>query len=202
MTIRPGREWGRSIPRPDGLVIAGSDAELAGALTVEPVRPVLAVDGDLARTLGTPPPTGGSTVLELPIDLLEVVTDSGTDLGCAHVIVRAAWSRGGWWRGPVIAVMNAQFLGDWDVAPRGHPNDGRVEIVEADPSMTPRERLAIRKRLPTGTFSPHPKLTLRSVRQYTWQFDRTLRVWIDGRPAGRTRSLTVRVLPDAAVVHH
>ena len=71
-------------------------------------------------------------MLELPIDLLEVATDRGAAIACAHVLVRSSWSRGGWWHGPVIAVMNAQFLGDWDVAPRGHPNDGRVEVVEAN----------------------------------------------------------------------
>ena len=26
-----------------------------------------------------------------------------------------------------LAVMNAQWIGRWDVAPKGHPNDGMVE---------------------------------------------------------------------------
>ncbi len=38
--------------------------------------------------------------------------------------------------------MNAQFLGRWDVAPRGHPNDGRLDVLDADLPLD--ERLQVR----------------------------------------------------------
>ena len=55
--------------------------------------------------------------------------------------------------------MNAQYLGRWDVAPRGHPNDGRVDVL---PRRRRRCRRATgcraRAALPQGTHVPHPQL--------------------------------------------
>src|SRR6185436_15422858 len=101
-------------------------------------------------TLGTPPPEPRDTVLELPIDLLEVSTDRGVAVACAHVVVRSSWSRGGWWHGQVIAVMNAQ-------------------VVEAD-GLSWRDRLAVRRRLPHGTHLPHPGITVRPLKAVSWEF--------------------------------
>lgn len=201
MTIRPGTEWGRSVAPPAQARAAEHDADVTRLLGEAPSEPVLVVGGDLARTLGTPPPAR-TTVLELPLDLVEVTTDAGVTMACAHVIARSPWWRGGWWLGPTLAVMNAQFLGDWDLAPRGHPNDGRVEIIEGDPALTLRDRIAVRQRLPSGTFAPHPRIATRSVREASWQFSPPRAVWIDGVAHGTSGRLAVRVVPDAAIVHH
>ena len=163
MTIGPGEEWGRPVARPAHMHVATSDAEVVRMLKDHPTESVMVTGGDLARTLGTPPPEPRQTVRELPIDLLEVATDRGPAVACAHVLVRSSWPRGGWWHGPVIAVMNAEFVGDWDVAPRGHPNDGRVEVVEAN-ELSWRDRLAVRRRLPHGTHVPHPGIAVRPLR--------------------------------------
>src|SRR3546814_16850403 len=66
-----------------------------------------------------------------------------------------------WWRGRVVAAMNAQYRGKWDVAPRGHPNDGRLDVLAADPPLD--ERLPVRGRLKTGTHLPHPPIDSRHV---------------------------------------
>ena len=200
MTIGRGGEWGRAVAPPAHVHVAANDADVVRLLQDESA-PVMVTGGDLARTLGTPPPAPRDTVLELPIDLLEVTTDRGAAVACAHVTVRSAWSRGGWWHGPVIAVMNAQFVGDWDVAPRGHPNDGRAEIVEAN-DLTLRDRIEVRRRLPHGTHLPHPGITVRSVPAATWDFSRARVVSIDGAAPFPTSSLSITVLPDAAVILH
>lgn len=200
MTIGRGGEWGRAVAPPAHVHVATADADVVRLLQDESAS-VMVAGGDLARTLGTPPPEPRDTVLELPIDLLEVTTDRGAAVACAHVTVRSAWSRGGWWHGPVIAVMNAQFVGDWDVAPRGHPNDGRAEIVEAN-DLTLRDRIEVRRRLPHGTHLPHPGITVRSLRAATWDFSRPRMVSIDGAASFPTRSLSITVLPDAAVILH
>jgi hypothetical protein len=201
VTIGPGDEWGRPIASPAHVHVATSDADVVRMLHDDPAGSVMVAGGDLARTLGTPPPEPRATVLELPIDLLEVTTDRGAEVACAHVVIRSSWSRGGWWHGPVIAVMNAQFLGDWDVAPRGHPNDGRVEVVEAT-ALTWRDRLAVRRRLPHGTHMPHPGITVRPLRAASWEFSRGRVASIDGATPFPTRTLSIRVLPDAAVILH
>ena len=38
--------------------------------------------------------------------------------------------------------MNVDRLGHWDVAPRAHPNDGRVDVVEVDAAMSAARPLA------------------------------------------------------------
>ncbi len=210
MTIERGAPWGRRVAAPADLVTVGGDALLAAELARHDARPVTVRSGDLARTLGVTSGRPGAhgeagerTVNELPIDLIEVRLGDRDDIqmACAHVIARAPWNGGGGWRGPIVAVMNAEFYGAWDVAPRGHPNDGRVEVIEIDTSMSIRQRLTARRRALTGTHLPHPMITSRSVRTANWSFPRPLAVFIDGRPAGRTTSLTIEVRADAGVVY-
>jgi hypothetical protein len=209
MTIKPTEAWGRVIERPENLVTVTDDATLASRLDAirrDPTRPPVAVSGgDLARTVGgvDRPGVGGPTVNELPIDLLAVRLAGTAEpvTACAHAVARSPWWRGSWWRGPVLVVMNAEFLGSWDVAPRGHPNDGRVEVFEAGTDLTLRQRLGARKRLRTATHVPHPAIATRSVRQASWTFPRPMAIAIDGRRCGRTRTIEVTVMPDAAIVH-
>lgn len=208
MTIRPDEAWGRSVPRPVHLAMVDDDAALAtmlaGARAGGDGPPVGVRRGDMARTLGIDPSAPSrDQVNELPIDLVEVRLDDGAEvmIACAHVIARSPARRGSWWRGPVVMVMNAEFLGDWDVAPRGHPNDGRVEVFEADATMSIRQRVAARRRVRTASHVPHPKITKRSVRSATWTFPRVMTILVDGRRVGTATSVGITVLPDAAVVY-
>jgi hypothetical protein len=208
MTIKPGQHWGRAVPRPPGLIVVHSDVELAAAISNERGSPIGVGGGDLARTLGVTSATANSlatrpTVNEYPIDLLQVRLDGADEpvVACAHVVARSPWSGGHWLRGRILVVMNAEFIGEWDIAPRGHPNDGRVEVVDVDASMSARERMAARRRLPTGTHVPHPSITTRTVRTGSWQFERPLDVVVDGRRVDRVSMLSVDVLPDAAIVY-
>lgn len=203
MTIRPGAPWGRELPRPAGLVVADDDAALVRTIGVPDGPPVAAGSGDLARTLGVTSLDHRSTLNEFPIDLLHLRLDDAGEpiVACAHVIARSPWSRGHWFRGPILAAMNAEFVGEWDVAPRGHPNDGRMEVFEVDASMSVRDRIAARRRLRTGTHVPHPRVNTRSLRRGTWSFVRPLEVVVDGRRIGRASSLAIEVVPDAATVY-
>jgi hypothetical protein len=207
MTIKPGEPWGRTIDRPDDLVVVVGDVDLANRLTAardgHDGPPVFATGGDLARTLGGPPIAGRLTVNELPIDLVDVRLDGGevATTACAHIVITNPWWRGGWWRGTVVVVMNAEYIGDWDVAPRGHPNDGRVEVFEIDPTLGFRQRRQARRRVRSATHVPHPGIRTRTVRSAAWSFDRSMRVRVDGRRVGAALDVEVVVTPDAAVVH-
>ncbi len=174
------------------------------ALRRDPTLPPVAVSGAISPGPSVVPNAPrGPMVNELPIDLLTVRLGGRAEpvIACAHVVARSPWWRGSWWRGPVLVVMNAEFLGSFDVAPRGHPNDGRVEVLEAGTDLTLRQRLAARKRLRTATHVPHPAIATRSVRQASWTFRRPMAIAIDGRRSGRTRTIDVTVTPDAAIVH-
>ncbi len=202
MTIEKGRPWGLEVARPPDLDVVGSDHALAAALCDPRGRPTATRAGDMHKTLGAPELGDRDTLLALPVDLLEVTLDDGAPRrAVAHVVARSPWWGGSWWRGPVLAVMNAEFIGDWDVAPRGHPNDGRAEAQLADAGLRLRDRWGARARLPLGAPVPHPGITTRSVRAASWSFPRPLAVFVDGRSVGRSRSVAIEVHADAATIY-
>lgn len=194
MTIRKGEDWGEIVTAPADLVDVASDAAVAEHIIARDRRPVRLRGGDLLATLGGTAP--GAMVRRLPIDVLRVEADVGTFHAIAHVVARRSW-----WRGPLLAVMNVDRLGRWDVAPRAHPNDGRADVVEVDAAMGVRARWQAARRLPSGTHVPHPQVHTRRITVATWSFERPTRLWVDGVERGTVRSLRVAVEPDAAVIH-
>lgn len=152
--------------------------------------------GDLCRTMSGP---GSEHRLRsrdarrYPIDLGHAIVDGESHLFVAHVIARRRW----WW-GRVVAVMNAQWLGSWDLGPRSHPNDGLVDI--SDGSLVFSDRLKARKRLATGTHLPHPAIATTRTSHRELTFARPLNIWIDGVLIGPASTLTIDVEPDAFTV--
>jgi hypothetical protein len=194
VTIRKGEEWGVPAARPDDLLVAAGDAELASYVATDPSYHYGLAGGDLYRSLGAPPTR--IDMQRLPIDALRVQFDGGELLGVAHVV-----ARNGWWRGPLLAVSNCGYLGSWNVAPRSHPNDGRFDVVEVDTTMTIRQRLHARRRLPLGTHVPHPAITTRTAEHGGWTFDPPREVYVDGVARGRCRQLTVVIEPDHFAIY-
>jgi len=107
----------------------------------------------------------------------------------------------GWWRGPIVAVMNVDHLGGWDVAPRAHPNDGWLDVVEVSAAMSRRARWQAWRRLDTGTHLPHPDIVTRRVRDVSFSFDPSVALWLDGIDRGDVRALRVSLEPDAAEIY-
>jgi hypothetical protein len=207
VTIRTGQEWGEEVPRPADLTIIDDDARLhefaeTTGRQAGPVPPFSVRGGALARTLGVGAASWssgrpiGSPVRRLPLDRGAVLLDGEQHWFLAHLVIRRSW-----WHGAVIAVMNAEHVGNWDVAPRAHPNDGRLDVVEADPALGLRQRLQARRRLVSGTHVPHPLIAERRVREARWSFDRPLSVWLDGVRVGHARKIEVSVEPDAVAVY-
>ena len=158
-----------------------------------PVPPIGLLGGDLCRTLGGRGEADRLRSVDahtFPVDVGSILVDGRQHWFVAHVVARRSW-----WHGRVVAVMNAQWLGPWDVAPRGHPGDGRFEVLDADLSV--RDRLAARRRLPTGTHIPHPDIEGYQTDAGQLHFDRPLDVWLDGVNLGRATDVVFRVEPDA-----
>ena len=198
MTIRKGDRWGVPGPLPADGVVVRTDAEARDAVTCarrahEPLPTLGLLGGDLARTCGA---TGdearlrGPDAQTLPVDLGEVLIDGALHFFVAHLVARRSW-----WRGRVVALMNAQYLGPWDVAPRSHPNDGRLDLLDADLPLG--DRLAARSRLPTGTHVPHPGISERRVKAVQLDLAPGTAVWLDGVRLGPARTLSARTVPDA-----
>lgn len=200
MTVRKGVDWGGGAV-PDDLVVVTDDAEAAAALTRAdadggPWPAIGLLGGDLARTLGG---RGGDedrlrragTVVR--VDVGEADLDGRVHLFVAHLVARRSWLRG-----RVVAVMNAQFLGPWDVAPRAHPGDGHLDVLDGD--LGPGDRWKARSRLPSGTHVPHPGIAQRRVATWETDLGRPTPVRLDGRTFGPARHLRLTVRPDALTV--
>jgi diacylglycerol kinase family enzyme len=196
MPIRRGEDWGELGPLPDGGVLVRSDAEARAVVETarragRPVPPLGLLGGDLCRTLGG---TGDEARLRsehaarVPVDLGAVLVDGRLHWFVAHLVARR-----GWWRGRIVAAMNAEFLGSWDVAPRAHPGDGRLDLLEVAATMPTGERWKARQRLSSGTHVPHPEIAERRVRAVQVDFDRPVPVRLDGDVVGDARTLAVRV---------
>lgn len=197
MPIAKGEPWGAPGALPaDGVVVA-SDAEARTA--VERARragadvPALGLTGgDLCRTVGgrgDAARLATADAVTLPIDLGSALLDGVQHWFVAHLVVRRSW-----WRGRVIAVMNAQWIGSWDVAPRSHPNDGLLDVFDGDLSFD--DRLKARRRLLTGTHVPHPGIRQQRVPAVQFEFARPEPVWLDGERVGSARTVTASLEVD------
>jgi diacylglycerol kinase family enzyme len=91
--------------------------------------------------------------------------------------------------------MNAQWLGAWNVAPRAHPGDGRLETF--DVTMGIGDRLKARSRLPDGSHLPHDDIAYRRITAAQIDLDPATPVWLDGRRLDAVRTLSIRVEADA-----
>ncbi len=213
MTVRKGEAWGELAPLPEGAVVVASDAEARRVVEEarranRPVPPLALAGGDLRRTMGgrgdgahLRPGSGsgsgsdagsGARVTVAPVDLGSVLVDGRQYWFVAHAVARRSW-----WRGRIVAAMNAEFLGVWDVAPRSHPNDGRLDVYDVSPAMPLGDRVAARRRLASGTHVPHPAIEVQRVPAVQVEFDRPTPVWLDGERVGDGRRLSIRVEPDA-----
>jgi hypothetical protein len=187
--LQPGHDWGEIAPDPIGLVRVQGDRELAAALNSPRSSPLQVTGGDLARTIGCHRPRHPETPWRrVPIDQIAVTTEHGSATAVAHVVIRRSW-----WRGPVVLICNAEFLGSWDIAPRAHPGDGLIDLIEVAQSMSPRARFQAWRRVHTGTHLPHPDLRSRQVESASWEFARPVRVIVDGQRWMRARQISVTV---------
>jgi len=204
VTVEKGAAWGAAGGLPPGGVVVADDA--AARRVVEAARragervPALGLaGGDLCRTLGgtgdrarlAGPDAGGTQV---PVDLGSVLLDGRLHWFVAHLVARRSW-----WSGRIVAAMNAEFLGDWDVAPRAHPGDGRLDVVDVSPALGLVDRVRARRRLPSGTHVPHPAIRIERRAATQVEFDRPTPVWLDGERVGEARRLSIRLEPDALV---
>lgn len=196
--------------------VAGDDAALADAARgAEGAFIRFLPDGssDLARALGlgSTPPTGTTAA---PVDLI----DLGHGVTAANVVVlgvapdrlrrhhrarRVAVDIDGRSRiddeATTVLITNGQFLRGADVAPRGHPGDGRIEVQVY--ALAPRDRREMRRRLARGDHVPHPRILEASGKRISVQwYDSEQPVEVDGHPLSTAGELGAVVLPAAAHV--
>ncbi len=213
--IRKGQSWGRPATGPPDTEVAGGDAEVAAVAARRVGARVAFRPGpasDLARAIGLTGPgaAGASAPVEVPVDGLRL--DRRPDLAVNGVVVGTAPDRMRWWtraralevivngrsrfagRATAVVIMNGQFLRGTDIAPRGHPGDGRAEVQVYAPRRG--ERRAMRRRLPQGAHVPHPRIHEASGRRVEVRLSGgSAPLEADGVDCGRVAGVVVDVVP-------
>jgi hypothetical protein len=202
MAIRRRTDWGGTGPLPPDGLVARTDAEASrlvhAAFAAGEEPPTIGLlGGDLCATLGGRRDEArlrSAEATRVVIDAVAVRLDGGAPQhAVAHVVLRRSW-----WRGRVVALMNAAWIGSWNVAPRAHPGDGRLEVLDADLALA--DRWKARGRLPLGTHVPHPAIATSRTARTVIDLGRPFDVWLDGVKAGRARQVEIAVLADALAV--
>lgn len=214
MTIRKGEPWGEpGALDPDAPVF---DTDAAASEWLQPKLLVAEdgsfaaemglVGGDLHRTLGSPrhdeADLRAGRGMRFPVDVGVVefeAPDGGSQRAVflAHLVATAD-ARGRWWHGRTVAVMNAAFVGDANLGPRAHPNDGRLDVTDGELSWGDRRRAA--SRAPAGAHVPHPALRERRVRELALDEGSLFHLRADGRDLGPARRVVLRCVPDAVTI--
>jgi hypothetical protein len=189
--VQRGRDWGEDAPVPNDALSFDNDRAAAEALGAARRRnsdlpPVVLTGGDVARTLGggrgVPPHT------HVEIDLGAVLVDGKLHWFLAHVVARQSWLRG-----RVVIAANAAFIGDWNIAPRAHPGDGKLDVLDGNPGLG--DRVKARHRLASGTHLPHPDITVRRSEAVQIDLSEPTLIFLDGTSVGRAQSLSIRTEP-------
>ena len=188
MTIKKGEDWGSEIRLPSEIHFCSSDAEIAVT-----DQPFAVTAGDLFRCLGSPrPPLPETQGRSLPVDALVVTVD-----GLAgHRLAVSTVEIGSWWsRHEYLCVSNTGFVGERNLAPRSHPNDGRFEIIRLTASL--RQRLQIDRRSRTGTHLPHPGISVGSGTHFSHtRTEAGQQLRIDGHLVSGWNEVSVTIAPD------
>ena len=198
MTIRKGADWGKPEAVPGDAIFVSNDAEANEAISRprrerRPTPPLCLTGGDLARTLGVRNNEASLRAGEgthLRIDLGVALVDGRLFWFVSHLVACHSW-----WRGPIVIAANAAFIGDYNVAPKAHPSDGRLDLIEANPTFG--ERLKARSRLRSGTHVPHPQIKIRRCAAAQLELERPTPITLDGIGQDKAKTLSIRVEPDA-----
>ena len=198
MGITPREQWGKpGVMPPDGLVVNGNE-ELQEIIescrrSNNEIPTIGLVGGDLWRTLGGK--SHHDRLLKGDAQLLSV--DLGTALIDGHIYWFASHliARTRIWTGRTWIVANASHYGNWNIAPRAHPGDGLLDIL--DLNLTFSDRLKARSRVQAGNHVPHPDIHYQRRPTAQIEMKKETDVWIDGKKITKASQISVRVEPDA-----
>lgn len=210
MTIEKGKEWGHRARRPSTVVFAKDDVDLISQWQNNSSAPFVILGGDLHTSLGRPlwntnSDTENASAQFLPVDILKVDVISDNASSSHDVITMYALSSvqiGSWLsRERLVCVSNCGFIGDYNIAPRAHPNDGEMDVVTINASIDWRQRLQARARARLGNHVPHPQIAMERGVEHSWTKESPReRLSVDGIEVKRWSSVHVSVIADACTV--
>lgn len=191
MTIEKGQPWGVPCQVPSDRIVARNDAELAQC---NPNHMVSLSGGDIWKSLGSPAvPQLGAEATLVHIDAIEVDIDSQRTLLVASSVEVGSLIG----RNRYLCIANASFVGEKNIAPRAHPNDGFLDLLEIDEVMPWRQRWSASRRAQTGVHIPHPHISSKRVRELRIErMAQSERLIVDGVRIKDWHTVVIQVKPD------
>ena len=207
MTIRKNETWGVTVARPENLVICETDAAASQLATDYYLQqksiPAIAItQSNLSRALGTNgADTNSQNMQATPFDLIEVTFVNASKIEQIFLAMGYGLLRKSWWRGEIVAAMNTSFIGDWDCAPRSHPNDGKFDLLTVNSEMKQTQRLIASRRLRLGTHLPHPQISVKQLTSFEADCSAKPNLYIDNRKFECVTYCKFGLLPDALTLY-
>jgi len=207
MTIRKNEDWGSTVVRPENLVICETDAAASQLATdfylqQKPMPAIAITRSSLSRTLGKEGSNVNSQKMQAtPFDLIEVTFVDASMIEQIVLAMGYGLLRKSWWRGDIVAAMNTSFIGDWDCAPRSHPNDGKFDLLAVSSEMISTQRLIASRRLKLGTHLPHPQISVKQLTTFEADCSAKPNLYVDNRRFMTINQCKFRLLPDALTLY-
>lgn len=185
MTISKHGSYGIPVSRPPKLNVLQSDREIAQHYVFgHTATPCTVKHGSIAQSLGISSEISIDDPLHDPlhdqqmtlvnIDLLQIdyrttamsnaKSSTSSRIVVAGTIAIQHRSR----LSTCLILSNSGFLGNRDVLPRAHPNDGFVDVLEVDPKITLRQRAIAWRRSAIGSHLPHPSFRVSRSIDFQW----------------------------------
>ena len=198
MTIRKGEQWGSRIPTPSRIRHVSSDAEIAQC---SPEDFIAVGGGDIYTTLGSPAfVSAADECTLLPMDALqvEILLSDASEKSCtAASSIEIGSLVSPFKSARFICVTNGGIVSSRNFAPRAHPNDGRLDIMQIAETMSFRDRLTAKKKALTGTHVPHPSISLRQDETFgAKRSGEREKLRIDGVTVANWIEVSVSIVPD------
>lgn len=207
MTIRKNENWGVTVARPENLVICETDAAASQLVTDCYLQhksiPAIAIrQSNLSRALGT---TGADidsqNMQATTFDLIEITFADDSKAEQRVLALGYGLLRRSWWHGEIVAALNTSFIGDWDCAPRSHPNDGKLDLLTVNSETKPTQRLIASRRLRLGTHLPHPQISVKQITSFEADCSAEPNLYVDNRKFVCVTYCKFRLLPDALTLY-
>jgi len=214
VTIKKGREWGHYSQRPSDLQVGADDFAASEKITqlfdasITPINLAI-VHSVMARALGIKGANlGSSTLLKTQFDLIQAIftpvenrAAKNSDIESHRYFVGNAFIGKSRLHGVRVGVMNSSFDKKRDWAPRAHPNDGRLDVIEFQERIKFRQRMVAIRRMKSGTHLPHPNIRYHQATEYSADCSEVPYLFIEGQNVGRISSCRFVIVPDAVSLY-
>jgi len=193
--IAPGSSWGEAGVPPRSLVVARNEGDL-GQMWQAGIREATLRDGSLRRVAGT---HGGPPRVRVLVDVIVVSRWIGASRSKTILLGTMVLRSGRFPWSAVGIVTNSGFWGHRRIVTRAHPNDGYLDVLQVDPDMPIRQRIAAWKRASRGDHLPHPSLHV--VHETSWTSkDGWYQISSSGCRSSWASRVACEIVPDAMTV--